>query len=113
MDKKQIAAVSAVMLFLKQESSKRGQERSRPSPYTLTARWAACGRQTIMHLRNRVQRGVHGSHMPPAFIGKPVSGGGVLLHRIKGIIINTSRINPQTRQKGSKKAAGLPQAGGR
>jgi hypothetical protein len=93
MEKKQIAALSAVMMFLKQGASKRAREVSYPSLFTLSSRWSAFGRQMIMHMRGSVQRRIQNMHLPVPFVGISVPMKGVLLHRAKNHLISSHRVS--------------------
>jgi hypothetical protein len=102
MEKKQIAALSAVMMLLKQEASKRARELSYPSLFTLSSRWSVYGRQMVMHMRGRVQRRIQNTHLPVPFVGKSVPMRGVLLHRVKTHLISSHRTSfrvPRTSPK--------------
>jgi len=104
LDKKQIAALTAVLLYLRQETEIRNEERSRTSPYTLSGRWTIYGRQTIMHMRSRVQRRIVSSHIPLPFISKSVTRRGILLYRVKNLIFNSSRLKSE--RKASRQIIG-------
>ena len=98
LDKRQIAALAAVLHYLKTEDAKNRllQERQ-VKPYSMVNRWSVYGRRTIMQLRCRTQRRISNNHMPLPFVKDPVLHGGSFPHRIKNLVITQNRLISQAR----------------
>ena len=98
MDRRQVAALAAVVHYLKAEDAKNRllQERQ-VRPYSMVNRWSVYGRRTIMQLRYRTQRRISSNHMLVPFVKDSVLNKGPFPHRIKNLVITQNRLISQAR----------------
>jgi hypothetical protein len=92
-DKKRIAALMAVLYYVRGEKEReRFLSERLVKPYSMASRWAMYGRRTIMQRRSRVQSGRPGNHLPIPLVKDTVSCKSYCPTRVRNLVISTDSL---------------------